>query len=631
VQDTTGKKAGQLQLNEAAMQQSLFASIINSSDDAIVSKTLDGTITSWNKGAEKVFGYTSEEMVGKSIFTIIPQSLLGEEAAIIAKIKNGEYVKHYETERIKKGGEYIDVSLTVSPILDPNGKVIGASKIARDITERKKTERELQKTNKSLEDYKFALDESTIIAFTDNKGIITYVNDNFCKISKYSREELIGKTHQVVNSKYHSKDFFKDLWLTISSGKVWKGEIKNKTKDNAYYWVYTTIVPFLDKNNKPIQYLAIRFDITEKKMAEEKAIETLVEKNIILESIRDAFFAVDKNWNVTYWNNQAEKMLKVPKDKIVGYNLWDTFSGITNSETYDKYHQAVETGQAIQFEIYSEHWSSWYEISAYPSSEKGLSVYFKDISERKQNEIYSKELNEMLSRHVKELAISNAELEQFAYVASHDLQEPLRMITAFLTQLEKKYTDVIDDKGKKYIAFAVDGAKRMRQIILDLLEFSRVGKTNDSKENLNLNELIKEIQILFRKQIEETKAVIEVGPLPVINAYKTPLRQVFQNLIGNALKYSKKGVPVELKIAAEDLGSHWKFSIADNGIGIEKEYFDKIFIIFQRLHNKDEYSGTGMGLAIAKKIIENQGGEIWVESEEGKGSCFYFTILKQGK
>jgi light-regulated signal transduction histidine kinase (bacteriophytochrome) len=271
--------------------------------------------------------------------------------------------------------------------------------------------------------------------------------------------------------------------------------------------------------------------------------------------------------------------------------------------------------------------SKWYEISTYPSG-TGLSVYFKDITERKQHEIFSKQLNEELTRHVKELAISNAELEQFAYVASHDLQEPLRMITAFLTQLEKKYNDVIDDKGKTYIAFAVDGAKRMRQIILDLLEFSRVGKTNDNKEELDLDALIKEIQILFRKQIEETKAVIKVNPLPVISAYKTPLRQVFQNLIGNALKYSKKETPVIITISAYDLGSHWKFTIADNGIGIEKEYFDKIFIIFQRLHNKDDYSGTGMGLAIAKKIVENQGGKIWLESEEGKGSCFYFTFLK---
>jgi signal transduction histidine kinase len=223
----------------------------------------------------------------------------------------------------------------------------------------------------------------------------------------------------------------------------------------------------------------------------------------------------------------------------------------------------------------------------------------------------------------------NNELEQFAYVASHDLQEPLRMVTSFLSQLEKKFADIIDDKGKKYIYFAVDGAKRMRQIILDLLEFSRAGRTENILENVDVNELVNEIRVLFRKQVEEKKAVIQAGGLPVIRAYKVPVRQVFQNLVSNALKYGKKGIDTEITITFNELKLHWQFAVTDNGIGIAEEYFDKIFVIFQRLHNSDEYNGTGMGLAITKKVIESQGGKIWVESEEGKGSTFYFTLLKQ--
>jgi light-regulated signal transduction histidine kinase (bacteriophytochrome) len=237
-------------------------------------------------------------------------------------------------------------------------------------------------------------------------------------------------------------------------------------------------------------------------------------------------------------------------------------------------------------------------------------------------------LHKNLQKHAKELAISNAELEQFAYVASHDLQEPLRMVTGFLTQIEKKYGDLIDDKGKQYIAFAVDGAKRMRQIILDLLEFSRVGRMEDKLETVDLNEVVEEVQILFSKKIKEKLATILVDPLPVIHSYKSPMRQVFQNLISNALKYDREGIPSQIKIKVTELKTHWQFAVTDNGIGIDKEYFDKIFIIFQRLHNKDEYSGTGMGLAVTKKIIENLGGKIWVESEEGKGCTFYFTIKK---
>ena len=350
-------------------------------------------------------------------------------------------------------------------------------------------------------------------------------------------------------------------------------------------------------------------------------------KNTILESIDDAFFAVDKNWTVTYWNKQAEKVLGKAKNEMLDHNFWEVYSDRIDSESYINYHQAIENKQSVHFEDYYAALNKWYEVSAYPSG-NGLSVYFKDVTDRKLSDIRLNKLNENLQKQAKELAISNAELEQFAYVASHDLQEPLRMVTSFLTQLEKKYGDIIDDKGKKYIGFAVDGAKRMRQIILDLLEFSRVGRTEETKGKLNLVEVVKEIQILFRKQIEEKKASIQIGKLPVIHANKALLRQVFQNLISNALKYARKDMPPQIRITARKLKNHWQFCVADNGIGINEEYFDKIFIIFQRLHNRNEFPGTGMGLAVTKKIIENLGGKIWLESKEGKGSTFYFTLLK---
>ncbi|MEO6405863.1 MAG: ATP-binding protein [Ferruginibacter sp.] len=262
-------------------------------------------------------------------------------------------------------------------------------------------------------------------------------------------------------------------------------------------------------------------------------------------------------------------------------------------------------------------------------------------------------------RHALEmLKQKNEDLEQFAYAASHDLQEPLRMVTSFLTLLEKKYDPVIDDKGKKYIHFAVDGAKRMHQLIADLLAFSRAGRTEEKLEDVDLNELVNEAQILFRNQIAEKHAIIHVDKLPVIRAYKSPLKQVFQNLLANALKYSRDGHNVQINISAKETGTHWEFAIADNGMGIEEEYFDKIFIIFQRLHSREMYPGTGIGLAICKKIVENMGGKIWVKSAaarlpalmtnrsdeddqmsnrsdgddpvgRSKGSTFYFTIKKQ--
>jgi len=657
-------------------------------------------------------------------------------------------------------GHYIWLdSVFTNHFNDPDIKAIVCN--FRDISDQKLAEGILQRTIKELFAYKYALDESAIVAMTDQKGIIRYVNEYFCRISKYTEEELIGQDHRIINSSHHDKAFIRNLWVTIAAGGVWRGEIKNKAKDGSYYWVDTTIVPFLNEKGKPYQYLAIRSDITDRKLIQEKVVESelfiktitdnlpvltaywdanlnclfankpyrewfdkqphemlginkrdlldkaelerheiplenvlkglpqsfertfykkngikifthtqylpdiqggvvkgfysliydvteikmaevsrknaeilgiraLEERNTILESIADAFFAVDKKWVVTYWNKMAEKVLRTPKSKIVGKNLWQVFSDSVESESYIKYHQAIETNQAVHFEDYYAGLDKWYEISAYPS-DTGLSVYFKDITDRKVSEIRLKELNENLQKHAKELSISNAELEQFAYVASHDLQEPLRMVTSFLTQLEKKYSTAIDDKGRQYIHFAVDGAKRMRQIILDLLEFSRVGRTEDDLEEVNINKLVNEIITLYRRQIEEINASIVYENLPTLQTYKTPIRQVFQNLVSNSLKYHSKNEAPVIKITCNETKMHFEFSVKDNGIGIDPDYFDKIFIIFQRLHNKDEYSGTGMGLAIAKKIIENLGGKIWVQSVEGKGSTFHFTLLKNNK
>lgn len=251
-----------------------------------------------------------------------------------------------------------------------------------------------------------------------------------------------------------------------------------------------------------------------------------------------------------------------------------------------------------------------------------------DISQRKEFEVSLKTLNEELEKNIKELAVSNQELEQFAYVASHDLQEPLRMVSGFLTQLEKKYSSNLDERALQYIHFATDGAKRMRQIILDLLDFSRVGKHKEKLTVVNVNQLVEETIVLHRNLIEEKQAEIRYEKLPVIISYRSPLLQVIQNLLVNALKYSKAdGIP-KITISAIDKDVNWTLVIDDNGIGIPQEYHDRIFIIFQRLHKRTEYSGTGIGLAIVKKIVDNLGGRIRVESEPGVGSTFYVTLPK---
>jgi light-regulated signal transduction histidine kinase (bacteriophytochrome) len=251
-----------------------------------------------------------------------------------------------------------------------------------------------------------------------------------------------------------------------------------------------------------------------------------------------------------------------------------------------------------------------------------------DLTHRHKYEESLKQLNSELEHNLRQLALSNQDLEQFAYITSHDLQEPLRMVSSFMTLLEKKYASQLDDKALQYIHFATDGAKKMRQIILDLLDFSKVGKYDEQLTCVPLNDVVSESLALFRRLVSEKKAVVNVGKLPTVTYYRTPITQIVQNLLSNALKYGKPDVSPQVDVFAIDHANEHEIVIADNGIGISAEYYDKIFVIFQRLNPELEFTGTGIGLSIVKKILDRMGGRIWVESEEGVGSAFHFTIPK---
>ncbi|HVU57912.1 MAG TPA: ATP-binding protein [Puia sp.] len=259
---------------------------------------------------------------------------------------------------------------------------------------------------------------------------------------------------------------------------------------------------------------------------------------------------------------------------------------------------------------------------------KARMVIINDITERRRSEEMLRHLNTDLQKRASELAASNAELERFAYIASHDLQEPLRMVSSFLQLLQKKYDGHLDEKATQYIRYAVDGAERMKALILDLLEYSRAGAGKGAFAPVDMCEVVKAVSEIFHDKIIASRGRIDIGKMPVVLGDKVQLTQLVQNLVSNALKYHGEKPP-HVQVMAEEVERGWKFSVKDNGIGIDPLFFDKIFIIFQRLHNKSDYSGTGIGLAICKKIVERHGGRIWVESSPGTGSIFYFTIVTQ--
>jgi len=251
-----------------------------------------------------------------------------------------------------------------------------------------------------------------------------------------------------------------------------------------------------------------------------------------------------------------------------------------------------------------------------------------DVTSQKQLEIQLNELNISLQKRSFELERSNEELEQFAFIASHDLQEPLRMISSFMDLLKRRYEDHLDEKALRYIFFATDGARRMKQIILDILDFSKAGKLNEDAINIDLNQVVDEYKILRRKIIKEKNVTVLSGQLPVVTCFKAPVVQTMHCLLDNAITYSKPNVKPQIEISVSENDVEWIIQVKDNGIGIDNSYLEKIFIIFQRLHNKDQYSGTGIGLSIAKKNVESCNGKIWVESVLNEGSTFYFTINK---
>jgi hypothetical protein len=243
----------------------------------------------------------------------------------------------------------------------------------------------------------------------------------------------------------------------------------------------------------------------------------------------------------------------------------------------------------------------------------------------KQERSLRRRVEEDLARKVDELARSNADLEQFAYVASHDLQEPLRMVTAYTQLLGERYRGKLDDNADKYIGYASEGAQRMQILIQDLLAFSRVGRNGIAHENVDCNAVMKEVLQTLAAAIQQSGAIVTYNALPVVWADRTQISQVFQNLIGNAVKFCGKEPPL-VSVEAEGADHYWRFSVSDNGIGIAPEYAENIFVVFQRLHGRTEYPGNGIGLAICKKIIERNGGNIWVESQPGSGSSFKFTL-----
>ena len=385
----------------------------------------------------------------------------------------------------------------------------------------------------------------------------------------------------------------------------------------TYYYDFA-FEPLRDASGQVIGLTCIALDITERRKAEDQ-VHRQAE---LLHLTHDAIFVCDLDGQIQFWNRGAEELYGWSQDEALG-KIAHQLLGTHFPIPYDKLHAEILEagrweGELEQLTRYGQHvivsarWALVRDAYGHPTGTLRIN---NNITERKRIE--------------ENLRLSNVELEQFAYVASHDLQEPLRVISGFLQLLQHRYSGKLGPDADEYIRYVVDGAGRMRNLIRDLLEYSRVGRRGRPFAPTDCSAVLKTVIANLQPSIIEKNARVTCDPLPVIEGDSTELTQLFQNLIANALKFHGSEPP-EVHVHAEQQHHDWLFRIRDNGIGIDPKDFERIFVIFQRLHGPDEYPGTGIGLALCKKIVERHGGRIWVESTPDKGSTFYFTFPVQG-
>jgi PAS domain S-box-containing protein len=504
------------------------------------------------------------------------------------------------------------------PQFDDQGEIVGYVGVNLDITERREADIALRE---SEERFRKSFDTEVVAMAISRRrdGMYLEANPGFLKVTGYDYSEIVGHTSQELG--FFSPSQRQTLITNLDEkGRLHNQELTFPTKGGELRTILFSIGPITIDSEDCM--LATMVDITERKRAEAAILEERERLGNILAALETGLSLINPDMTIAWVNRKIHEMF--PDEKPVGQVCHRFYEG---RETPCEGCKTPCEGCGIQIAFQTgevqirERWNAiterWYAIIAQPIRDEQGNVVnvlegITDITERKRME--------------EELRCSNEELEQFAYVVSHDLQAPLRMVKSWLELLEKRYRDELDEKASEYINHAVDGTERMEEMIQALLDLSRVETRGDKFAPTDCEAVLNDVLNDLRMSIGEAEAEVTHDPLPTVMADKAQLAQVFQNLIANTIKFRREGVPPRVHVSAEQEGDEWVFSVEDNGIGIDPEQADRIFQIFQRLHTDEEYPGLGIGLALCKRIAERHGGRIWVESEVGEGSTFSFTI-----
>jgi PAS domain S-box-containing protein len=618
-------------LTESSASEAKYQGLLEAAPDAMIVVNEGGEIILLNLQAEKQFGYGRDELVGQTVTTIIPvgfaERLIADGTRTAAEALAQQIGTGIELTAHRKDGTEFPIEIMLSPLESAEGILVTAA--IRDISARKEAEKKILRMEGRYRGLLEAAPDAMVVV--NQAGEIVLLNVQAEKQFGYRRDELIGqKVKNIIPDGFAERLVADELRSTEDAlaQQIDTGiELTGRRKDGSDFPIEIMLSP-LESPEGILVTAAIR-NISVRKEADKHLAQMEARYRGLLEAAPDAMVVVNRRGEIVLLNVQAEKQFGYHRDELVGQKMKNIIpegfaerliaDGLRSPE--DALAQKIGTGielsgrrkDGTDFPI---------ELMLSPlESAEGILVTaaIRDITMRKAAE------NHLLQK-VAELNRSNEELGQFAYIASHDLQEPLRMVASYTQLLARRYAGKLGADADEFIAFAVDGASRMQRLIQDLLEFSRIGTKGADLIDYSSEDAIQQALINLRGVISDSGALVTHDPLPFVLADEMQLVQLFQNLVGNAIKYQSSGVPHVHISAAMNVDKKWVFSVKDNGLGIEAQYFERIFGMFQRLHKREEFAGTGIGLAICKKIVERHKGVISVESQVGQGSTFRFTM-----
>jgi PAS domain S-box-containing protein len=592
-------------------------------------KSRDGRYLGVNRAWENLFGLKRESFLGKQVRDLYPQN---PEIAEKHALKDGELyedpgAQSYEMPIVTPDGRQRD-TIYYKATFPAGERAEGLVGAILDVTAQHDAEARLKESEARFR-RTFELAGSGMAHIGMDRRFIR-VNRRLCEILGYSEQELLGLTGRQI-SHPDDLDVINEQRPRLYAGEIDAVRVEKRylRKDGSVVWVHFSMTVERDATGAPLYEIAVYEDITVQLDAQLKLRESEARYRQTFELAASGICHV-RDGRFVRVNKRLCEILGYPEQELLGKHVKD-ISHPDDRDVTDAERTRIRAGEieSARFEkryIRADGTLVWCRIAiALARDVFGMPTYevavFDDITDRKKAEAALHEAHEELKR-------SNAELEQFAYVASHDLQEPLRMVASYTQLLARRYDERLDSDAREFMSYIVDGASRMKQLIEDLLAYSRVGTRGIAFANVSAEGALRRALFNLRGGLEEAGAAVTHDPMPTLPADEVQLGQLFQNLIGNALKFRSQANP-KIHIVVTESAPEYTFEVRDNGIGIEPQYFERIFMVFQRLHNKGEYPGTGIGLAICKKVVERHGGRIWVESRPGEGSSFFFTLPKE--